>query len=99
MTGRIRSEQHCNSISKSKTGVSNPGAGIKNAIRFLGEKSNSAKLTEPQVIEIIQFINKGLQLKYIAERYQITTGTISDIKTKRTWKYLSHLLDNNIRIL
>lgn len=92
MTGRIRSEQHCNSISKVKTGIPNPGVGIKNAIRFRGEKSNSAKLTEQQVIEIINLINQGLQLKIIAEQYKVAASSVSDIKTKRSWKHLSHLI-------
>lgn len=93
MTGRIRSEEHCKSISRVKTGVPNPGAGIKNSIRFQGENARSAKLTEQQSIEVMNLINQGLQLKTIAEKYQLAPCTVSDIKTKRTWKHLSHLLN------
>lgn len=59
-------------------------------------KSNNHKLREKDVINIWEFINKGKLLKFIAEIYNVSSATISDIKRKRTWKYIGEKYENNI---
>lgn len=93
LQGRIRSIEHCQSISLSKIGKPNPGAGLKNAERFRGEKSNTARLTEKQVLEIINLINqKNLKLKEIAKIYGVHDSTISNIKSGKSWNHLNYLV-------
>lgn len=54
-----------------------------------GENHFSAKLTEKQVIEIIQKLQSGMCPKNIAITYNVSTNTIYDIKAYRTWKHLT----------
>lgn len=53
-----------------------------------GENSGSAKLTEPQVIEIRAL--RGLEpTRAIAKRYSVSPQTVSAIQTGRKWAWLS----------
>jgi len=54
-----------------------------------GENSSNSTLTEKNIIEIWKYLNEGiLTHKEIAEKFGITKGTISKIKTGRTWKHI-----------
>jgi group I intron endonuclease len=53
-------------------------------------------LTETQVLEIINRINKGEQNKAIAKDYNVEANSISNIKTGATWSYLNHLVTNRV---
>lgn len=57
--------------------------------RSKGEKNNSAKLTEQQVIKIKTQIALGVALTCIARTYKISIPTISAIKTGRLWKHIN----------
>ena len=54
-----------------------------------GEDHFYAKLTEIQVIEIINKLQSGMKPKNIARMYNVSTNTIQDIKMHRTWKHLT----------
>lgn len=55
-----------------------------------GELHQSHKLTERQVIEILNALSTGKEKNSeIALRFGVTGVTISDIKNKKTWKYIS----------
>jgi len=58
---------------------------------YKGEKSHRSKLTEKQVIEIINRINKGEGNTEIAKDYKITHNTISNIRTKKQWTHLNKI--------
>lgn len=58
-----------------------------------GENHTAAKLTEVQVIQIIENLNKNIFEHVIAEKFNVTRSCIALIKQKRTWKHLSHLLE------
>lgn len=64
---------------------------IKNGLHTVGEKCSWAKLTEKQVIEILQ--NKTSTCKELSKKYNVAYGTISDIKHHRTWKHLKRYAD------
>lgn len=51
-----------------------------------GEKNSNHKLTEKEVILICNEIKAGKTLSAIAKQFNVTKGTISHIKNKRTWK-------------
>lgn len=55
----------------------------------IGEKSSNAKLNETQVIEILKLLKIENNIDKIAEMFCVHKNTISCIKHKRTWKYLS----------
>ena len=59
-------------------GRSNPG-------HVFGENHGMAKLTEIQVLEIRQSKEIG---QILAEQYNVSNTTISDIRTRRIWKHL-----------
>jgi len=50
-----------------------------------GELNKNSKLKPHEVIEIRKM---NISDKYVAETYNITTGTIRDILNRKTWKHL-----------
>ena len=54
-----------------------------------GEKNPKSKLTESQVLEIVDKIKQGLSYPVIAAEYNVSVSTISSIKRKKTWKELT----------
>lgn len=50
-----------------------------------------AKLNEMQVLEILGSEDKGVRL---AEKYEVSTTTISLIRSHKNWKYLHEELPN-----
>lgn len=55
-----------------------------------GEKNGRARLTEEQVLEIIDLLlSKKYTNKVIAQKYNVSPQIIGRIKRKETWKYLT----------
>lgn len=62
----------------------------KERARSVGELNHEAKLTEKEVIEICELLIKNeLSFKEIAKIYNVDKSTISNIKRKKSWKYIS----------
>ena len=57
--------------------------------RPIGEKNPSHKLTEDQVREICSQLEKRATLSSLAEKYHVSKSTISFIKCRKTWTYIS----------
>lgn len=55
----------------------------------VGEESASSKLTECQVIEIIDRLKNNEFNSDIAKYYNVSSGTIDCIRQHKTWKYLT----------
>lgn len=53
-----------------------------------GEKNNSSKLKESQVLEIRKLRKDGEKIKKISEMYSVGQSVISHICTKRYWKHI-----------
>ena len=51
-----------------------------------GEHNFASKLTNSQVAEIKEMLSRGIQGKEIAPIFGVSIGTISMIKSQRTWK-------------
>lgn len=67
--------------------------GLKNQ---KGDKNNQSKLTESQVIEIINLIlSKKYSLVEIGKMYDVCGDTISAIKNKHNWTYLTENIEFN----
>ena len=54
---------------------------------LLGEKNNFAKLTAETVIEI-RFLDSSMTRQQIANKYRVTTTTVSHIVNRKTWKHV-----------
>lgn len=54
-----------------------------------GQKSKHATLTENQVLEIIELLQKNISCTKIAQLFNSDTRTINDIKNHKTWTYLT----------
>ena len=66
--------------------------GLKNQ---KGEANNASKLTERQVIEIIEKLQNKQSMYSIAKIYNVHLCTIKLIKDKKTWKHLTSNIDFN----
>lgn len=54
-----------------------------------GSANGMAKLTEKQVREIrLMYPCEGVFLRHVAERYSITTTTVSDVVNRKIWKHI-----------
>lgn len=75
--------------------------GINSSIRKnkgVGEQNHEAKLTEKEVIEICELIIQDKKsLTEIAEVYKVNKSTISNIKRKKAWKYLTKCYNFKIK--
>lgn len=60
----------------------------------LGIKNPNCKLTEEQILEIIDLINSGILLQEIANTFNVSVGLICNIKNRKLWLHLTQ----NIRI-
>jgi len=73
-------------------GKNNPFYGKKrpeHSKRMSGENSPSVKLKEQDIIEIRKHLNEGiLTQKEIAGLFNVNQTTISDIKLRKSWKYV-----------
>jgi len=70
------------------THISNELDKFKHGTILCGEKNFTAKLTNNQVIEII---NSKLSLREISQKYGITKSTACKIKLRQSWKHLDNL--------
>ena len=57
--------------------------------KWRGSRHPQAKLTEGDVITIRSLIDRNTSRRSIAERFDISEGTVSDIKHKKSWKWLA----------
>lgn len=71
-----------NILHSHKTGL------IKSKRNQNGEKNNLSKLTNKDVIKIIQLIRYGYKNKVIAEMFGVKENTISNIRNYHTWKHI-----------
>ena len=55
----------------------------------IGEDNGRAKLTERNVFEIYDFLLKKVKSEDIAEKYNVSKGTINHIKSGKGWKHLN----------
>jgi hypothetical protein len=54
-----------------------------------GEKNPAAKLTEDQVLDILQALTEGEKIFTLSRRYGVSEAAISRIKTGKRWKHLA----------
>jgi len=54
----------------------------------IGEKGNNAKLTEKQVLEIIELLKTDIQQKELAKMFSVSKQTISMINTGSNWQHI-----------
>lgn len=60
---------------------------LKDETKLKLSKYNS-KLTDNEVLEIVELINLGKTYKFISEKYNISQSQITSIKQKKTYKWL-----------
>lgn len=79
-----------NSYSSRNRGKSQLDDRLKRAYKGVqkGEKNNSSKLTESQVLEILRLRQEGLTLAKVAEQTGATPGNISNILNGKSWKHI-----------
>ena len=53
-----------------------------------GERNTQARLTEVGVKEIRILLSKGYKQSQIAEQFNINNTTVSNIKTRHTWRHI-----------
>ena len=65
-----------------------------------GELNHEAILTESQVIEIAELLQQNHSVKEIAQKYNVHTSTISNIKNKTSWQHLTlnYTFNNNNKL-
>ena len=49
---------------------------------------HNSKLTDSEVLEVVDLINQGKTYKFISEKYGISQSQITSIKQKKTYKWL-----------
>ena len=54
-----------------------------------GEKNSQSKLTEKDVLEIINMLLNKIPYRKIMDKFNISKSTISAIKNKRLWRELT----------
>lgn len=64
----------------------------------IGEHNPRSKLTEAQVIEIIELLKySDLTLEEISKQFNVSRSAINNINNRKNWKYLSQEFSKNIR--
>ena len=59
----------------------------------IGERGGFSKLKERDVVNILKMLELGKLQKDIADKYNVSKITISDIKCCRTWKHIARAKD------
>ena len=72
-----------------KTWANIPGAVETGEVNPRGSRHPSARLIEEDVIRIRRYRAQGVTLKVLADRYRMTTQSISGIWRRKTWKHVS----------
>lgn len=67
--------------------------GLKVSLK--GETNPASKLKEEQVLDIIEDLLNHIPYSLICDKYNCSKSTISAIKNKRNWKYLTEDIDFN----
>lgn len=62
-----------------------------------GEKSGMSKLTEEQVLEIVELVRSGKMQKKIAKDYGVTQSTVSRIWLGKSWAHLTKIPKREVR--
>jgi len=57
--------------------------------KLIGSKNGNSILTLKDVIQIKMLLNLSISIKRIAEFFNVSCGTISDIKFERSWKHVN----------
>lgn len=70
------------------TSSENKQHGIKTGLYSIGEEAHQARLTESDALEIIQRLESGATNHELALLYNVSDGTISEIRLNRTWKHI-----------
>lgn len=65
------------------------------AASLKGETNPASKLLESQVIDIVQDLLNHVPYSVISKKYNCSKSTISAIKNKRNWRYLTEKIDFN----
>jgi hypothetical protein len=61
---------------------------IENNLVLKGDKNPTSKLKENEVIMIHNLLSKGVCIKALSKKYNVSFGTISGIRSGRYWEYL-----------
>ena len=73
-------------MSEKNKGENNPMYGKD----FSGENGPNHTLTEKDVIQIKKYLSEGiLTQKEIGEKFNVSPMTISNIKLRKSWKYVT----------
>ncbi len=62
-----------------------------------GDRSHLARLTEAQAAEILGRLQAGEPGASLAREFGVTNGTVSSLKTGRTWRHLSAASEGTIQ--
>ena len=84
------SKEHCKNIGISKTGIT-PSEETRGKLRIKAQeacKNGAIKLTETQVLEIVNLINKGIKSSEIAKQFNITRHMVANIKYNKQWNFI-----------
>ena len=65
------------------------------AARLIGEENPASKLKEEDVLDIINDLLNHIPFSQIMKKYGCSKSTISSIKNKRNWSYLTKDIDFN----
>ena len=65
------------------------------AARLIGEENPASKLKEEDVLDIINDLLNHIPYSQIMKKYGCSKSTISSIKNKRNWSYLTKDIDFN----
>lgn len=63
--------------------------------RLQGEKSKNNKLTEKEVLEIIELSHRGVPQSVVGKLYDVCGQTISMVLTGKHWKYMQPYIRRN----
>lgn len=73
------------------TNQENRNHAVKNNLHIKGEQCSYSKLTEKNVIYILQ--NMNIPNRILGKKFNVSPSTINDIKKRRTWKHLKRYAD------
>lgn len=57
--------------------------------KLFGENTSNSKLTNEDVLNIMNDLKKGLKFSHIAKKYNVDSSAISNIKYGKTWRYIT----------
>ena len=86
---------HKSYLKETKDLTINPVFKRSQSVGSPGEKNGKAKLTEKDVLDIIELLKQKQSGASIARQYNVSTATISGIKNKKTWTYLTENISFN----